>query len=106
LQPRPFPVKSDGKNLNGDLEIKLSNGYVYKLSHYDTRYMQHDSVMELLYLVDKKQIDNLQKYEPNQVKIDMNGKEGFRTYVFKLHKAAIREQLNCFLKEFAGKKKK
>jgi len=36
----------------------------------------------------------------------MGEKEGIRTYTFKLHKSAIREQLACFLKESENKKKK
>jgi hypothetical protein len=35
----------------------------------------------------------------------MKGDEGVRTYVFKLHKDALKEQLNCFLKEEEDKKK-
>jgi hypothetical protein len=105
LQPLPFPGKPDVKKMKEDLEIQLSNGKVYKLSHFDARYLKHDSVMELLYLVDKEHLDELLNFEVTQVKIDMKGKEGIRSYFFKLHKDAIREQLKCFLKEFAGKKK-
>jgi hypothetical protein len=39
------------------------------------------------------------KFEVAEVNIDMMGKEGIRTYVFKLHKSALQEQLVCFLKE-------
>jgi hypothetical protein len=106
LQPRPFPGKSDVKKMKEDLAIKLSNGKEYNLSHYDTRYLKHDSIMEMLYLIDTKHLDDLLKFEVVQVKIDMKGTEGLRTYLIKLHKGAIRDQLNCFLKEQARKKKK
>jgi hypothetical protein len=106
LQPSPVPEKSLVKKLKSDLEIKLSNGKVYTLGHFDTRFPENDSDMELLYLIDKKDMDDFLKYEVMQVRMDMKGTEGFRTYVFKLHKAAICAQLNCFLKNPAGKKKK
>jgi len=35
----------------------------------------------------------------------MLGEEGIRTYVFKLHKSALKEQLTCFLQEKERKKK-
>jgi hypothetical protein len=40
-----------------------------------------------------------------EAKIDMMGNEGIRTYVFKLHKTALREQLTCFLNEEKDRKK-
>jgi hypothetical protein len=39
------------------------------------------------------------KFEVIEAKINMKGDEGFRTYVFKLHKDALKVQLECFLKE-------
>jgi len=36
----------------------------------------------------------------------MMGDEGIRSYVFKLHKTALKEQLACFLKEEEERKKK
>jgi len=106
LQPSPFPEKPAGNKLKDDLELKLSNDSVYKLEHFDTRYMQHDSVMQMLYLIDSKKLDDFLNFEALSVKINMEGTEGIRTYVFKLHKSAIREQLSCFLKEDENKKKK
>ncbi len=99
LQPVPFPPKPEGRKLKEDLELKLANNQVYKLKHFDTQYMDDDSTMQLLYLIDMKDVDDLLKYETTEAKIDMKGTEGVRTYVFKLHKTAIQEQLNCFLKK-------
>jgi hypothetical protein len=48
----------------------------------------------------------LQDFEVVQAKLDMMGEEGIRTYTFKLHKAALKEQLDCFLKEEDEKKEK
>jgi hypothetical protein len=104
LQPSPFPEKPLGNKLKDDLELKLSNDSVYILKHFDTRYLEHDTVMQLLYFIDPPYVDDLLNFEAISVKINMDVTEGIRTYVFKLHKSAIREQLSCFLKE--NKKKK
>lgn len=108
LQPVPFPEKQDGKNLKEDLELKLSNGKIYSMSHYDTRYDEKDTVtvMEILYVIKKEEIADFQNSEVEQVTMKMLKDEGNRTYVFKLHKAALKEQLACFLKEEESKKKK
>ena len=104
LRPRPFPDKSQGNKLKEDLEIKLANDKIYRLSHYDTRYTENDTVVELLYLIDKKELDDFLNFEVLSAKINMKGDEGMRTYVFKLHKKALMEQLACFLKEYEHKK--
>jgi hypothetical protein len=106
LQPSPFPEKSQGKKLKDELELKLSNDSVYRLEHFDTRYLDHDTVMQLLYFIDKKKLADFLNLEVVSVKINMQGTEGIRTYVIKLHKSAIREQLDCFLKEQENKQQK
>ena len=106
LQPFPFPKKNIGNKLKDELEVKLSNDSSYHLKHFDTRYMQHDSVMQLLYLIDPKSLKDFNKLEVLSAKINMGEAEGIRTYFFKLHKSAIREQLNFFLNEGVKKKKK
>jgi hypothetical protein len=55
--------------------------------------------MQLLYFIDKEKLNDFLNLEVVSVKINMKGTEGVRTYVFKLHKSALREQLSCFLKE-------
>jgi hypothetical protein len=104
--PLPFPEKPGGNKLKNDLILKLSDGNTYELAHYDTRYTQNDTVMELLYLIDREDMDPLLNFEVTEAKIDMLGEEGIRTYVFKLHKSALKEQLGCFMKEEDKKKKK
>ncbi len=106
LQPIPFPEKPEGRKLKGDLILTLSNNKTYPLRHFDTQYMDHDSTMQLLYLIDMKDVDDLLNFEAAEVKIDMKGTEGIRTYAFKLHKKAIQEQLACFLNEEKAKEKK
>jgi hypothetical protein len=99
LQPSPFPEKPEGRKLKEDLELRLSNDSIYHLEHFDTRYLDHDTVMQLLYLIDKRELEDFVNFEVISVKINMAGAEGIRTYVFKLHKSALREQLTCLLKE-------
>jgi hypothetical protein len=106
LRPKPFPEKDIGKKLKDDLELKLSNNKVYRLSYYDTKYLEKDTIMELFYLIDEQELNDLLNFETTEVRIDMQDAEGMRTYVFKLHKTAIQEQLACFLKERKDKKGK
>jgi hypothetical protein len=105
LHPIPFPEKPAGNKLKDDLHLKLSDGKTYKLKHFDTRYTENDSVMEMLYLISKQDLDAVLKNEVIEAKMNMKGDEAIRTYAFKLHKAALKEQLACFLNE-TGKKKK
>lgn len=102
FQPVPFPEKSVGKKLKGDIELKLANDRVYRLPHYDTHYLEKDSILELFYIIDNQDLKDLVDYEAAEVRIDMQGDEGVRTYVFKLHKNAIQEQLACFSEQARG----
>jgi hypothetical protein len=99
LQPLPFPAKNDGKKIKDDLIIHLANKKEYKLIHYDTQYRQNDSIMQVLYLIDDKDLDDFSKFEALVAKINMQGTEFVRDYTFKLHKDAILKQLTCFLKK-------
>lgn len=106
LEPTPFPMRPEGKKLKDNLEIRLSNDSAYQLEHFDTRYLDHDTVMQLLYLIDEEKLEHFLNFEVISARINMQGTEGMRTYVFKLHKSALRDQLSCFLKEKKDKKKK
>jgi hypothetical protein len=106
LLPFPFPEKPAGKKLKDNLILKLSDGSDYELKHYDTRYVENDTILEMLYLIDKEDIDKLLNFEISEAKIDMKGDEGIRSYVFKLKKLALKEQLTCFLKEEEKNKNK
>jgi hypothetical protein len=99
LLPVPFPEKPSGNKLKKDLLMKLSDGSTSNLKHFDTRYVEHDTVMQILFLIDEKDIDKLLKFEVAEVNIDMMGEEGVRNYEFKLHKSALMDQLACFLKD-------
>jgi hypothetical protein len=106
LLPIPFPEKPAGNKLKKDLNLKLSDGSSYELKHFDTRYVEKDTVMEMFFLIDEKDINKLMNFEVVQADIDMMGSEGIRSYEFKLHKSALMEQLACFLKEKEDSKKK
>jgi len=105
LQPIPFPEKPAGHKLKKDLALKLADGKTYMLKHFDTRYSEKDTLMDMLYLIDQKDIESILNIEVTEVSIDMMGTEGLRTYEFKLHKSALKEQLACFLKDDEKKKK-
>jgi hypothetical protein len=106
LQPVPFPEKPAGNKLKDDLDVKLSDGKSYKLKHFDTRYIRKDTVMKMVFLIDKEVLDQFLNFEVIEVKINMMGEEGIRNYVFKLHKEALKEQLACFMEEKEKKKEK
>lgn len=99
LQPTPFPDKKEGKKIKEDLIILLADNKTYKLAHYDTQYRRNDSIMQVLYLIDDKDLDAFSNYEAVSADINMQGTEFVRSYNFKLHKNAIVEQLKCFLKK-------
>jgi hypothetical protein len=99
LQPSPFPPKKEGKKIKEDLVIHLSNKKQYKLTHYDTQYRHNDSIMQVLYLIDQKDIEDFSKFEAIVAEINMQGTEFVRDYTFKLHKDAIMEQLKCVLEK-------
>ncbi len=99
LQPMPFPEKKVGKEIKDDLIIHLADNNAYKLTHYDTQYIKNDSVMQVLYLMDKKDLKAFSEFEAVVASINMKGTEFIRDYNFKLHKDEIVKQLACFLKE-------
>jgi len=79
--------------------MHLANNKIYKLAYYDTQYIKNDSIMQVLYLIDDKDLDSFSKFEALVAEIKMEGTEFVRDYNFKLHKRAIIRQLACFLKE-------
>jgi hypothetical protein len=106
LHPLPFPEKPRGNKLKEDLELKLTGGEILKFKHYDTRYTDNDTVMKIMYFIPKEDIEKLMNNEISEFDIDMKEDEGVRTYVLKLHKSKLKEQLACFLKDEEERKKK
>jgi len=105
LYPLPFPEKSKENKLKEDLTLKLADGNSYVFKHFDTYYDKKDTTLVMLFIIEKKNREKLLNFDVLEANLDMQGEEGVRTYVFKLHKAALKEQLNCFLKEEDEKKK-
>ncbi|MDA6068733.1 hypothetical protein NJT12_03785 [Flavobacterium sp. AC] len=99
LQPTPFPPKKDGKKIKNDLVMHLADNKVYKLAHYDTQYMRNDSVMQVLYLIDEKDLASFSKFEALMAEISLEETDFVHNYIFKLHKDAIVKQLACFMEK-------
>ena len=106
LQPVPFPEKSKENKLKDKLQLKLENGEALIMKHYDTRYVRNDSILKILYLIGKEDIDKLLHTEIAQFSINMGGTEGVRSYVLKLHKGELKQQLDCLMKDEENQKKK
>lgn len=106
LHPVPFPEKPKGNKLKDDLRLKLTNGESLTMKHYDTRYVRNDSIMKILYMMEKGDVDKLHHNEIAEFSINMGEGEGVRSYVLKLHKGELKQQLDCFLKDEEERKKK
>jgi hypothetical protein len=104
LKPRPFPEKPIGTRLKEDLKITLSNNEEYSLKHFDNRYLDYDTSLLFLYVIPEKLLPDFRKYEVENVKM-MMGDEGERVYTFKLHKTAIKDQLNCLIENLERSRK-
>jgi len=74
--------------------LTLSNHQSYQLEFYDVSY---DSLLKLFYKINKDKIEDMLKYDAEEIVINMGKEEGERIYKFQLHKGAIREELNCLL---------
>ena len=95
LQPRPFPAKPDGRKLKGDIQILLSNQKTYTLKNFDSRYINSDSILEMVYLMDKKMADELLQNEVESVTMQTEKDAAAQVYTFRLHKKAFSDQLKC-----------
>ena len=95
FMPSPFPPKSENKKFKSPAVINLSSGTTYTLEYYDFRYRRSDSTLALMYLLPKKQIQEFRKNDIVWVDLDLEDEKGPRHYVFVMHKAVIREQMEC-----------
>jgi len=105
LKPKPFPAKPNGTKLKADLKITLSNNQDYVLKHFDTRYVDRDTSLLFLYIIPEKVLQDFRTYEVVQVQM-MMGDEGEREYTFKLHKEAVKDQLDCLIGSLKKEKEK
>ncbi len=99
FMPAPFPAKSENKKFKSPAIVHLASGTTYTLEYYDYRYRKTDSTLALMYLLPKKQMDDFRNNDIIWVDLDVEDEKGARHYIFVMHKAVIREQLECLEKE-------
>lgn len=95
FMPVPFPSKSENLKFKAPAIIHLSSGSTYTLENYDYRYRRSDSTLALMFLLPKKQLNEFEDHDIVWVNLDVNDEKGPRHYIFVMHKAVVREQLNC-----------
>jgi hypothetical protein len=98
ISPSPFLPKPAGEKQKTDLLVFLSNGKSHKLSHFDSRYINKDSSFIMLFLFDKKDIADFQKYDIKKIVLN-DGTAGDATYTLVLHPDAVKKQFACFKKK-------
>jgi hypothetical protein len=97
IYPTPYPNISLIKQIKDDATLTLANQKSYILKHHNTRFIESDSLLEIVYAIKKTDIEDLRLNEAEKITLDMLDTTGHRTYIFKLHKKLIMEQLNCFI---------
>lgn len=95
FMPEPFPPKSENKKFKSPAVVHLSSGTTYTLEYYDYRYRRTDSTLALMFLLPKKQLSEFKDNDIVWVNLDVEDEKGPRHYVFVMHKAVIREQMEC-----------
>jgi hypothetical protein len=98
FMPEPFPPKSENKKFKSNAIVHLSSGVTYTLDYYDFRYRRTDSTLALMFLLPKKQMNEFRVNDIVWVDLDLGDEKGARHYIFVMHKAVIREQLDCLEK--------
>ena len=92
--PKPFPPKSKENKLDNDLLVTLSNGKEFKLGHFDSQYIS-DTVLVLMFEISKDALPEFRQNDIETVKLNIEPVKGAQTFQFRLHKSALKEQLNC-----------
>lgn len=95
LFPKPFPAESDKKKLDGDLAVKLDYDTTVIFKYFDYQYREKDTSLAMMYLIPDDVITILAEHEIKSILIELGDEQGSRSYDFVLHKAALKEQLNC-----------
>lgn len=99
FMPVPFPPKSENKKFKTPAVVHLASGTTYTLEYYDYRYRRTDSSLALMFLLPKKQMDDFRNNDIVWVDLDLDDEKGPRHYIFVMHKAVVREQLECLERE-------
>lgn len=98
LSPKPFPEKEEKKKLDHPIKIVLTNDSAIVLENFDVEYRSRDTSLSLMYLIPENYLPLFMEHDVKSLTIDLGDQNGERHYGFVLHKATLREQLNC-LKE-------
>ncbi len=98
LLPKPFPAKEEKKNLDHAIKIVLTNDSAIVLENFDVEYRSRDTSLSLMYLIPDKFLSLFTEHDVKSLTIDLGDQSGERHYGFVLHKATLREQLNCLKK--------
>ncbi len=96
LKPLPYPEKPKGTKLKKSISVVLDNDSTYTLEFFDAWYHEEDTSYSISFQFNKKDIDPFRRTDVKQVSIDLG--DGAKDYVFRLHKGAVRRQLECFIK--------
>lgn len=99
LWPQPFPPKPAANKMKENLKVKLANDSLYQLEYYYSDYDRGDTSLQMMYLIDKKDVNAFTRSEIHQVMMSLGDSTGLRTYNLKLHKDALQIQMNCFLED-------
>jgi hypothetical protein len=99
FQPSPFPAKNSGVEFKEHMEVTLTNKKTYLLKLYEAKYLDDESILQFLFLINKDDLPDFVKYQVIDMTIYMGKEEGIRSYSFNLNRTTLQDQLNCFLKE-------
>lgn len=103
--PTPFPAKSKKKFPKDIARVELSNGDTFELEFFDSRYTSNDTVFVMQFLLPDESLDEFISHEISKVTLNLVDQDGLREYKLKLHKDAIKEQLECLFKHVNENKK-
>lgn len=92
LQPVPAPASAGKLKLYKPLRVTLSNDSTYTLEFFDARFAR-DSIYTVMYLFDVKKHQAFLKH--NIERVEMITPNLHETFIFRLHKEAVIEQLHC-----------
>lgn len=77
-----------------DLTLNLANKKQYKLKHYDTQYLDENTVLNVLYMIDKNDLEDFRSDDGLITSINIEGNEFVAND--DLNKKIILEQLQCY----------
>jgi hypothetical protein len=95
--PNPFPEKPKGSIRKSPATVVLEDEKEVSMKNFDTWFDSSDSIFKMLFLIPEGELESFISNEILTVSLDMGDEEGVRVYTLKLHKDAIRQQLNCLI---------